>query len=114
MAAANVLLAPTGKASGAALGSPETSGEYPAARRQVPENAPTLAAPAPGRDVDVEMLRAETARAHSFARVALVLTTLGLGFLWIEGPEGCLRRETAVAMVALIAISAVVWFRTRR
>ena len=112
MAAANVLLAPTGKVSGHALVTAVPSGEYPAAPRQVPENAPTLAAPA--NDLDLEMRRAETARAHSFARVALVLTTLGLGFLWIEGPEGCLRRETAIAMVALIAVSAVVWFRTRR
>ncbi len=105
MAAANSQFGPTHHTSA------DSSGTFPVAHRRVPEDAPTRAIPAVESNVGQAMRRAEAERARSFARVAVVLSTLGLGFLWIEGPEGCLRRETAVSMVALIVVASVVWAR---
>jgi eukaryotic-like serine/threonine-protein kinase len=125
MVAANVLPVPTGKA-GKALslepppsiassppssGVPKRLGAFPIGARNVAEDAPTQAAPAVESNLEGAMLRAEAVRARSFARVAVVLSTLGLAFLWIEGAEGCLREETAVALVALIAMATVLWVR---
>ncbi len=121
MAAANVFLAPTPKACPSATASPAdalrgaprvgSSGAFPIGQRSVPEDAPTEAAARIESTVAGAMLGAQTVRVRSFARMVLVLTALGLGFLWIEGPSGCLREETAIAMVTLIVTAAVVWFR---